>query len=129
VRARWKSRETIALASVTLLALFIYPIPFCIDCESPKPWNHETAAGEGPVAVWLFLAPLVAGFFRLHRGWIIPLFTVFALVITQPLGGVAMWSLVRNEGPFIVVLGVPTLMLCFGFGTGLRLALQRLRRV
>ncbi len=44
------------------------------------------------------------------------MFEVIAFICTQPLGGVALWSLIHNEGPFIVLLGTPVFAALFGLG-------------
>ena len=45
-----------------------------------------------------------------------PFCVVLALLITQPLGGVAWWSLRDNEGPIIIIFGLAATLMCFGFG-------------
>ena len=59
--------------------------------------------GEVSVSFWLLIAPFLAGVFPVKRGWLVPVVTVLALLATQPLGGVAWWSLRENEGPFILL--------------------------
>jgi hypothetical protein len=105
-----------ALSVVTITALMVYPIPFCIDCEYPNPWGHVNVKGEVFVSFWLLIAPLLAGAFPIKKGWMVPIVAVLALVATQPLGGVAWWSLRDNEGPLILLLGVPLAGLTFGVG-------------
>lgn len=106
----------VALSLLTLVALTVYPLPFCIDCEYPNPWGHVPAKGEVPVSWWLLVAPFLAGAFRLRKGWLVPICVVLALLVTQPLGGVALWSLRENEGPFILLLGLPVTGACFSLG-------------
>jgi hypothetical protein len=119
----------VALSVVTLIALIIYPIPLCFDCEFPNPWGHVTAKGEGPVAVWLLIAPFLAGVFGLRRGWLVPLFVVLALLVTQPLGGVPWWSLRDNEGPIILLFGLPVTATCFGIGFVVRVIVGLVRHI
>jgi hypothetical protein len=107
---------TVVISLVTLVALSIFPLPFCIACEFPNPWGHVSVWPEVPVSVWLLAAPFLAGLFALKRSWLVPVVVVFALLITQPLGGVALWSLRDNEGPFIIGLGLPITAACLGFG-------------
>ena len=104
------------MSVVTVAALVAYPLPFCIDCEYPNPWGHQSVKAEGPVYFWLLIAPFVAGALPIKNGWLVPIVVVVALLATQPLGGVAWWSLRANEGPFIIILGLPVTALCFGFG-------------
>jgi hypothetical protein len=47
---------------------------------------------------------------------LVPICVVLCLLATQPLGGVAWWSLRENEGPFILTFGLPTTAVCFGVG-------------
>jgi hypothetical protein len=113
-----------AISVITLIALVVYPIPFCIDCESADPWGHGSTKGELPVALWLLAAPFLAGVAAIKRGWIVPLCVVFALLVTQPLGGVAWWSLRLNEGPFILAFGLPLTFACFGIGCIVRVLVR-----
>jgi len=109
-------RGTVALSAITLAALIAYPLPFCIDCEYPDPWGHVSVRAEIPVSLWLLVAPFLAGAFPMKQGWLVPVVVVVALIATQPLGGVAWWSLRENEGPFILVLGLPLTAVCFLIG-------------
>ena len=111
----------VVVSAVTLIALTIYPLPFCIDCEFPDPWGHVAVPGEVPVSVWLLTAPFLAGLFALRRGWLVPVCVVLAFLVTQPLGGVAWWSLRENEGPIIIVLRLPITAACFGIGYVVRM--------
>jgi uncharacterized protein YybS (DUF2232 family) len=128
ILSRTLDHGAVIISFVTLIALCIYPIPFCIDCEFPNPWGHIDAKGEVPVSVWLLTAPFLAGLLALKKGWLVPVFVVFALVLTQHLGGVAWWSLRENEGPFILILGFPVTAVCFGIGYLIRTIVVFLRR-
>ena len=116
------------LSLLTLGALSVYSLPFCIACEYPNPWGHVEVWQELPVTIWLAVAPFLAGLLALRNGWLVPICVIFALVITQPLGGVAWWSLRDNEGPIIVVLGLPVTSACFGLGYLVRLIAIASRR-
>jgi hypothetical protein len=116
------------LSVVTVFALTLYPLPFCIDCEYPNPWGHVSVLAEVPVSFWLLIAPFLAGAFPVKKGWLVPLVVVLALIATQPIGGVAWWSLRENEGPFILLLGLPVTAVCFGFGSLSRVVLISARR-
>jgi hypothetical protein len=118
--SRLGDHGAVLISVATLIALSIYPIPFCIDCEFPNPWGHAAVWAEVPVSVWLLIAPFMAGLFALRRGWLVPISVVFALLVTQPVGGVAWWSLTDNEGPFILILGLPVTLTCFGIGYMIR---------
>jgi hypothetical protein len=112
---------TVILCVMTLLLAVIYPVPFCIGCEFAKPWGHVPVWQEDIVLIWLLAAPFLAGLFVLKKGGLVPLIAVFALVIVQPLAGVAWWSLLANEGPFIILLGSPIAAACYGGGRLVRL--------
>jgi hypothetical protein len=107
-----------------MAALFAFPIPLCIDCEFPNPWGHVKSEGESPVAIWLLLAPFLAGALAVRKGWLVPPLVVLVFLISQPLGGVAWWSLRENEGPFILMFGLPITMACFVLGFLLRAAAE-----
>jgi hypothetical protein len=111
-----RDHAAVAISFVTLTALSIYPLPFCIDCEFPNPWGHVAVWEEDPVSIWLLAAPFLAGLFAVKRGWLVPIWVIFALLVTQPLGGVEWVSLKNNEGPFILVFGLPVVAACFGLG-------------
>lgn len=100
LRSTLASYGAAALLVITVVALIAWPLPFCIDCEYPNPWGHPAVKAETPVSFWLLIAPFLAGALPIKRGWLVPIVVVLALVATQPLGGVAWWSLRENEGPF-----------------------------
>lgn len=116
-----------ALSAVTVAALIAYPLPFCIDCEYPNPWGHVSVKWEIPVSFWLLVAPFLAGAFPIKKGWLVPIVVLCSLLATQPLGGVAWWSLPENEGPFILLLGVPLMAACFGVGRLTRVVMDAVR--
>jgi hypothetical protein len=92
----------------TLAALAIHPIPECVDCEYTHPWGRSDATyvyASRIFDTWLIVASFTAGVCSLRRYWAMPLVIVFADLVTQPRGGVALWSLWSNEGPVIVVVG------------------------
>lgn len=122
VLSKFRYHGSVAVSVATLIALSIHPTPWCIDCEFPNPWSHISDGGDVVLTVWLLIAPFLAGLFALRRGWLVPVGMVLALLITQPLGGVAWWSLRENEGPFILILGLPTCAACFAFGQLVRSA-------
>jgi hypothetical protein len=116
------------LSVITIVALIVCPLPFCIDCEYPSPWDHVSVKGEIAVWYWLLIAPFLAGAFPIKKGWLVPFGVVIALIATQPLGGVALWSLRENEGPFILLLGLPVTAVCFGVGRMTRSIATSVRR-
>lgn len=93
---------------VTLVVLAIHPIPECIDCEFPRPWGRDDVVyrhAADVLTVWFVVATITAGFFSVRKYWLVPVLITLAHLITQLLGGVALWSLRENEGPTIVLLG------------------------
>ena len=114
--SKFRRHGTIALSLLTVLALCIHPLPFCIDCEFPDPWGHQSSAVDVPLLIWLLVAPFLAGLFAVRKGWLVPICVVLALLATQSIGGVAWWSLRENEGPFILIFGLLTTAICFGIG-------------
>lgn len=117
----------ITLLVLTLIALSIHPIPFCIDCGISSPWGHASAKGDDLLTCWLLISPFLAGLFALRVGWLVPLATVFSLLLSQPIGGVAWWSLRENEGPVILLVGLPATLICFGIGYLARSLIARVK--
>jgi hypothetical protein len=96
---------------LTFIVLAIHPIPECVACEYPHPWGRNEAAYSRDsvlIAAWLIVASLLAGFWGIKKNWLVPISIIVAHLITQPIGGVPLWSLWSNEGPMILLLGVPT---------------------
>lgn len=92
----------------TLAVLAIHPIPECIACEHPHPWGRNDVAYHHAAAVldiWFVVASIAAGFGSARKYWLVPVSIVLAHLMTQPLGGVPLWSLWSNEGPMIVIIG------------------------
>jgi hypothetical protein len=93
---------------VTCTVLTIHPIPECIDCEGPRPWGRDDLAylhASAILDVWFVVASITAGFCSIRKYWLVPVSIILAHLITQPLGGVALWSLWSNEAPVIALLG------------------------
>ena len=111
-----RSYGALSLSALTLSALIIHPVPWCFDCEFPNAWGHVDGPADVVLSAWLLIAPFLAGLFGVRRGWIVPVCMVLALLVTQPIGGVEWWSLRANEGPVIIMLGVPLTAASFGLG-------------
>lgn len=106
-----------ALIAATLIVWIVHPVPFCIDCEFPNAWGHaDNDRNDVVVIAWAAVAAFLGGLLAVRRSWLLPLGIVTAILISQPLGGVAWWSLRENEGPFIVVFGLPALAACLVAG-------------
>ena len=117
---------------VTLVVLAIHPIPECIDCEFPHPWGRDDVTyhhAADILSVWFVVATITAGFCSIRKYWLVPVLITFADVITQPLGGVALWSLRSNEGPVIVLLGLVAGALGLLVGAIMRFLFDRLTKV
>jgi hypothetical protein len=115
-----RSHGSVAISLATLVALTIHPTPWCVACEFSNPWGHVGDRLDDILGAWSLVAPFVAGLFALNKGWLVPVCVVLATLITQPLGGVAWWSLLNNEGPAIVILGLPACAVCFLLGYCIR---------
>lgn len=93
---------------LTFIALALHPIPECVACEYSHPWGRAQSASDWTLLVaWLVVASVLAGFWSAKKNWPVPVSIVMAHLLTQPIGGVALWSLLSIEGPMIVVLGLP----------------------
>jgi hypothetical protein len=115
--------------AITVVALAIHPIPECFDCEGPNPWGRDDLVYATSVKLldaWLIGGSAVAGFLSIRRNWLVPMAITFADLLTQPIGGVPLWSLTRNEGPLIVIAGMMVGTVSLFIGWGVRFALNRL---
>jgi hypothetical protein len=119
---------SVAVSVATFVAMSIHPVPWCVDCEFPNPWGHIANRTDDFLCAWALIAPFIAGLFEFKNGWLVPACIVIFTLITQPLGGVPWWSLLANEGPLIVIIGLPTCMGCFILGKLLRLAISSAKR-
>jgi len=116
---------------VTLVVLAIHPIPECVDCEFPRPWGRDDVVYQRDAAIlslWFVVATITAGFFSIRKYWLVPILITLAHVITQPLGGVALWSLRSNEGPMIVLFGLGAGALGLSVGALARFSFNRLAK-
>lgn len=114
---------------LTFIVLAIHPIPECVACEFPHAWGRNDTAytrDSTLVAGWLILASVLAGFWDIKSNWSVPGAIVLAHLLTQPIGGVPWWSLWANEGPMILLLGVPTGAASLVVGHLIRLATRQM---
>jgi hypothetical protein len=105
----WRNNATIIVVVATLLVLAIHPIAECVKCEFPNPWGRDDAAYLRDVRVfdaWLVVASFLAGLLGLRRSWLVPIGITMADIATQPIGGVSFFSLVNNEGPMMLLVGL-----------------------
>ncbi len=94
---------------ITIVLLSIHPLAECFDCEGPNPWGRNDLFYYRAIYVfdaWFLITSIASGFCSIRKYWIVPFSLTFAYLVTQPLGGVPMWSLRANEGPVIVIAGV-----------------------
>jgi hypothetical protein len=104
---------------VTVIALSLFPIADCFDCEGPNPWGRDDVAYQLRSEVfeaWLILASFLVGIFRIRFGWTVPLAIAIADCLTQPLGGVELRSLINNEGPVALIMDTLIGLVSFGVG-------------
>jgi hypothetical protein len=106
------SHGSVAFSLAALVALAIHPTPWCLGCEFSNSWGRVSNRLDDILGGWLLIAPLIAGLFVFKKGWLVPVFMVIATLFTQPLADVAGWSLLNNEGPIIVILGLPACAVC-----------------
>jgi hypothetical protein len=114
--AKVHSHGSVAVSLGTLIALSVHPTPWCFDCEFSNPWGHVNNRLDDILGAWLLIAPFIAGLFAFKKGWLVPASMVVATLVTQPLAGVPGWSLRENEGPIIVILGLPACAVCLLLG-------------
>jgi hypothetical protein len=116
---------------VTFTVLAMHPIPECIDCEFPRPWGRDDLAylhASAILDVWFVLASITAGFCSVRKHWLVPVSVILAHLITQPLGGVALWSLRSNEATVIVFLGCVVGAVGLLMGASIRFLVNRFVR-
>jgi hypothetical protein len=91
----------LVLIAISFCALILFPLADCFDCDYPHPWGRNDAAyatRSMEFVCWLAGASLLAGFSRRRFGWMVPVAITLIACATEPLGGVAFWSLLNNEG-------------------------------
>jgi hypothetical protein len=114
---------------LTLTVLAIHPVPECIACEGSRPWGRDDIAylhASVALDVWFLAVSIAAGFCSVRKYWLVPITVVLAHLITQPLGGVPLWSLWSNEGPVILLLGCVAGAGSLFLGTLIRFMVNRL---
>jgi O-antigen/teichoic acid export membrane protein len=121
----------LVLISISLCALILFPIADCFDCNGPNPWGRNDATYAIRSAFfdyWLVGSSLLAGLLRRRFGWMVPIAITVIACATQPLGGVALWSLVNNEGPVMLIYGVSIGVASFFVGLAARLIADSRRK-
>lgn len=116
---------------LTFAVLALNPIPECFHCEFPNAWGRDDAAyirDSNFLAIWLLGASFLSGSAGIRLSGLVPLGILFAHVATQPIGGVALWSVWSNEGPAIILFGAPYAMASLLAGHSARHAMSWIRR-
>jgi len=115
----------------TFFALAVHPVPECVACEYSHPWGRDNGSAARDsilILAWLGGASLLAGYFGVKWKWLVPASIVLADLATQPIGGVPLWSLASNEGPMILLLGVPLGAASLLVGLLVRRCVEQVRR-
>jgi len=115
------------LGALSLAVGLIHATPWCIDCETAAPFGHVYTPVDDVLQVWLIVMPLLAGLLKLEKGWLAPLLMVAVQHIEQFVGGEPWLDFKGNEGPFIVLLGLPVCFLSLLLGFGCRYCYDRVR--
>lgn len=76
------------------------------------------------LGVWSLVAPFLSGLFGFRNGWLVPVSVVVGTLIAQPLGGVEWWSFRNNEGPLILLFGLPVCGFSYLIGLAVGLAVR-----
>jgi len=121
----------LVLIAVSFCALILFPLADCFDCEGPQPWGRNDGSYATRSMVfdyWLVGASLLAGLSRHRFGWTVPVAITLIARATEPLGGVAMWSLLHNEGPIILIFGGALGLASFFAGLVARVSVNWLRK-
>jgi len=108
------------LFALTLTAVLIHPTPWCIGCETVTPFGHAYSRVDDVLQLWLLAVPLLAGCLRLNKGWLAPVLIVAVQLIAQLVGGEPWSDFQGNEGPFILLFGLPICSVSFLVGYGCR---------
>jgi hypothetical protein len=77
---------------------------------------------------WIVGASLLAGLSRRRFGWTVPVAITLIACATEPLGGVELWSLFRNEVPVMLIFGGSLGLASFFAGLIARASVDRLRK-
>jgi hypothetical protein len=121
----------LVLIAISFCALILFPLADCFDCDYPHPWGRNDAAyaiRSMAFDCWLVGGSLLAGFSRRRFAWLVPVAITLIACATEPLGGVAFWSLVNNEGPIMLIFGGSLGLASFCVGLMARVLMDRLRK-
>ena len=113
---------------LTILALVRFPLADCFDCEGPNPWGRNDVAyllRSRLFMAWLAGSSILLGVYRVPFGWSAPLLIAMGDLLTEHIGGVAWWSLLNNEGPFILLFDIGFGMAGLGLGALIQVILRK----
>ncbi len=123
----WVRKYGTALCTlITLAAQTLGPNPACFDCEYENPWGYTPGFWDAVSFICAMTFPVAAGVLGFRFGWTSPILVMLSTLVTQPLGGVPLWSLRENERPIIVIFGLPILYFLWAFGWALRWAIPEI---
>jgi len=131
MRTRIKNYAVPVIVAVTIFLLARFPLADCIDCEGLRPWGRDDAAYALRVNIWFAHIALSCGlvaFFHARWSWSVPFLLAFTDFFTQHVGGVAWWSLLNNEGPFIFLYDGAAGFGALLAGVGLRVMFTKIHR-
>ncbi len=106
MRSRLRTWIMPVIVVLTIVVLVRFPLADCFDCEGPHPWGRDDVAylsRSHLFTAWLFGISFLLGICRARFGWVAPLLIAVGDCLTQHIGGVSWWSLLNNEGPFILL--------------------------
>lgn len=104
-----RQNAAVLIGVLTFIVLAIHPVPDCVACEYPNPWARNDTMylrDSNLLVLWLILASFYAAVASLKRSWFVPFGIVFGDAVTQLRGRVTWESLVGNEGPMILIVGL-----------------------
>jgi hypothetical protein len=115
------------LGALSLAAGLFHPTPWCIDCETTAPFGHVYTHLDDVLQAWLIVVPLLSGLLKLDKSWLAPLLMVAVQLIEQFVSGEPWVDFKGNEGPLIILLGLPVCFLSLLIGFGCRYCYDRVR--
>jgi hypothetical protein len=110
----------------------MHPISECFDCEFPHDHGINDATYDRDIYIfdiWFITTTFIATLLRIRRGWTVPFGILFAFIATQHLGGLPWWSLRDNEGPTILLVGIPVSLMTLTIGFLVRESVPWIRRL
>jgi len=118
---RWGALGLIVVVLVVLIAI---PQPINLMTETPGDEESQRFP-DGPhdaKVLWfsLVFAPILAGAARFRNGFFVPAGIAGAMLVSQILGGMSWNRFLYHEGPFIVIFGLPGLLVMYMLGVSVQ---------